>query len=206
MTTVVGLDLSLTNAGIAVIDDTRDDHPGIAWPWHLRCCGENGSEGATWRQRNRRIRRQAALVMRHLEPAGKIDLAVVEGPIYGGTILPSYYDRAALTHAVYGALDGRGIPIVMVSPTAGHVFTTGKGSLPKDPKRLKGLILESVRALVPDVRVYNDDIADALGLAFMGGMSLGLKMPFRPLRRHYEQVYTQEWPHGRPIQRPVARG
>lgn len=201
MTTVVGLDLSLTNAGIAVVSDDRADHPGVAWPWHLRCCGRDGSKDESWRQRNRRVRTQSAHVMGHLEPAGAIDLAVIEGPIYGGTIMPSYYDRAALTHAVYGALDHAGVPVAVISPTAGHVFTTGKGSMPKDPQRLKALILESVRDLVPDVFVANHDIADALGLAFMGAMSLGMRMPFRPQRRHFEQVYSTTWPHGRPKQR-----
>ena len=201
MTTVVGLDLSLRNAGIAVVSDDRADHAGIAWPWHLRCCGRDGSKEEGYRERSRRVRTQSAHVMRHLEPATHIDLAVIEGPIYGGNFMPSYFDRAALFHAVYGALDHCGVPIAVISPTAGHVFTTGKGSLPKDPDRLKGLILESVQALVPDVKVYNHDIADALGYAFMGAMSLGLKMPFRPQRRHYEQVYSTTWPHGRPKQR-----
>ncbi|ABW88462.1 RuvC-like resolvase [Mycobacterium phage Hail] len=200
MTTVVGLDLSLTSAGIAVVSDDRQaDRMGVAWPWHLRCCGETGSKDDDYRRRSRRVRRQSAAVMRLLEPAGHIDLAVIEGPIYGGNFMPSYFDRAALFHAVYGALDSRKVPIAVISPTAGHVFTTGKGSLPKDPKRLKGLILDSVRALVPDVHVANDDIADALGLAFMGAMSLGVRMPFRPLRRHHEQVHTTTWPHGRPV-------
>lgn len=206
MTTVAGLDLSLVNAGIAGIADDRVDHAGIAWPWHLRCCGRDGDKDEGYRERSRRVRRQAADVMKHLEPLGHIDLAVIEGPIYGGTIYPSYFDRAALFHAVYGALDARKIPVAVVSPTTGHMFTTGKGSLPKDPERLKGLILDCVRAMVPDVFVANHDIADALGLAFMGGMSLGMKMPFRPQRWQYSSVYTPTWPHGQPIQRDVRRG
>lgn len=200
MTTVAGLDLSLRNAGIAVIsDDDRSPRPGVAWPWHLRCCGRDGSKKEGYRERSRRVRTQSAHVIRHLEPAGDIDLAVIEGPIYGGSFMPSYFDRAALFHAVYGALDARRIPIAVISPTSGHVFTTGRGSLPKDPAALKPLILSCVRAMVPDVFIANDDIADGLGLAFMGGMSLGLKMPFRPLARHHNQVHSTEWPHGRPV-------
>jgi len=206
MTTILGLDLSLTRAGIAVVDDTRDDHPGIAWPWYLRCCGRDGNKDEGYRERSRRVRTQSHNVMSLLEPVGDIDLAVIEGPIYGGKILPSYFDRAALFHAVYGALDHRRIPIAVVSPTTGHMFTTGKGSMPKDPDALKGMILAAVRAMVPTVRVANHDIADALGYAFMGGMSLGLKMPFRPQRWQYSSVYTPVWPHGQPRQRPVARG
>ncbi|WP_431231504.1 hypothetical protein ACQ856_18250 [Mycolicibacterium psychrotolerans] len=202
MTTVVGLDLSLTNAGIAGVSDTLyADHQGIAWPGHLRCCGRDGSKDEGYRERSRRVRTQAAHVMKQLEPLGKIDLAVIEGPIYGGTIMPSYFDRAGLFHAVYGQLDYRKIPVAIISPTSGHMFTTGKGSMPKNPELLKPLILESVRALVPDVFVANHDIADALGYAFMGGMSLGMRMPFRPKARHHHQVHTATWPHGRPVQR-----
>lgn len=205
MTTVVGLDLSLVRAGIAAIDTRRHGHDSIAWPWYLRSCGRDGHKGEDWRKRSRRVRKQTADVLALLEPIGRPDLVVLEGPIYAGTIKPSYFDRAALFHGVLGRLDARDIPFAVVSPTTGHLFTTGKGSLPNDPDRLKVLILESVQAMVPDVHIANHDIADALGLAFMGGMSLGLQMPFRPHRWQYEAVYTPAWPHGAPIQRPVHR-
>lgn len=205
MTTVVGLDLSLVNAGVAAVSTDRHDHAGIAWPWYLRCCGRDGHKGEDYRKRSRRVRKQTRDVCALLEPVGRPDLVVIEGPIYGGTIMPSYFDRAALFHGVYGYLDARDIPIAVVSPTNGHLFTTGKGSLPNDPERLKELIVECVRAMVPGVSIANHDIADALGLAFMGAMSLGLAVPFRPHRWQYEAVYTPAWPHGRPVQRPVHR-
>lgn len=205
MTTVVGLDLSLVNAGVAAVSTERHDHVGIAWPWYLRSVGEEGRKGDDYRKRSRRVRRQTRAVMDLLEPIGRPDLAVIEGPIYGGTIMPSYFDRAALFHGVYGNLDARGIPIAVVSPTTGHLFTTGKGSLPGDPEALKALIVESVRAMVPEVSIANHDIADALGLAFMGAMSLGLRVPWRPRRWQFEAVFTPAWPHGRPVLRDVVQ-
>lgn len=197
MTTVVGLDLSLTSAGIAGLTTNTEARPGILWPAVLECVGRDGHKGEDYRRRNRRVRAQTGKVIAALDRLGPIDLVAIEGPIYAGNVKPSYFDRAALFHFVYGALDARNIPIAVIPPTTGHVFTTGVGSLPKDPKRLKALIVESMRATVPDIRLgANDDLADALGLAFMAGMARGAKLPFLPRQRHYNAVYTATWPKG----------
>lgn len=197
MTVIAGLDLSLVSAGVAVV--TERDSTGAACPIILTSCGRKGREGETYKQRSRRIRKQVFDVLALLEPAGHLDLAVIEGPIYGGTMLPSYFDRAGLFHGLYGALDARNVPVAVIPPTTGHIFTTGKGSLPKDPKQFKPLILASVQKLLPDAIIANDDQADALGLAWMGAMSLGIPMPFRAQRWQYEAVHTAVWPHGKPV-------
>jgi Holliday junction resolvasome RuvABC endonuclease subunit len=195
MTTIAGIDLSLVSAGVAVVTDAT----GAACPTVLTSCGRTGREGETYKQRSRRVRKQVFDLMKLLDPAGKLDMAVIEGPIYGGTFTGSYFDRAGLFHGVYGALDSRNVPIAVIPPTTGHIFTTGKGSLPKDPRAFKPLILESVQKLLPDRTIANDDQADALGLAWMGAMSLGIKMPFRAQRWQYEAVHTAVWPHGKPV-------
>lgn len=195
MTTIAGLDLSLTSAGVAVVTDAT----GVACPTILTSCGRTGREGETYKQRSRRVRKQVFDVMKLLEPAGKLDLAVIEGPIYGGNFTGSYFDRAILWGGVYGALDALNVPIAVIPPTQGHIFTTGKGSMPKDPRAFKPLILESVQKLLPDRTIANDDQADALGLAWMGAMSLGITMPFRAQRWQYEAVHSAVWPHGKPV-------
>lgn len=195
MTTIAGLDLSLVNAGVVVVTDDS----GIACPTILESCGRDGREGETYRQRSRRVRKQVHDVLQLLEPAGKLDMAVIEGPIYAGKFLPSYFDRAILWGGVYGALDARNVPIAVIPPTTGHTFTTGKGSMPKDPKAFKALILSSVRKLLPDTNIASHDVADAAGLALMGAMSLGITMPFRAQRWQYEAVHTAVWPHGKPV-------
>lgn len=206
MTTIVGLDLSLRSAGVAGVSDaTNADHIGIAWPYVTRTCGRDGRKGEDYQRRSRRVRKQTRDVLALALDTTTPDLVVIEGPIYAGTMMPSYFDRAGLFHGVYGALDARNIPIAVVSPTTGHQFVTGKGSLPKQPDRLKAHILDHMRRLVPDVTVANPDIADALGLAYMGALSLGLRLPWRPHRWQYEAVYTASWPHGRPVQREVHR-
>lgn len=194
MTTVVGLDLSLVNSGVVVVrDDVSIER--AACPVLLRSCGRKGREGENYRTRSRRVRKQVRDVLDLLIPVGLIDLAVIEGPIYAGNFTGSYFDRAGVWHGVFGALDARNIPIAVIPPTTGHIFTTGKGSLPKDPKAFKPLIVRSVAEMLPGVSIPDDDVADAAGLALMGAMSLGIPMPFRIRRWHAEAVHTAIWPH-----------
>lgn len=195
MTVIAGLDLSLVNAGVVVVTDATD----VAYPTIIQSCGRDGREGETYKQRSRRIRKQVHDVLQILEPAGKLDMAVIEGPIYGGNFTGSYFDRAILWGGVYGALDARNVPVAVIPPTTGHIFTTGKGSMPKDPKAFKAIILSSVRKLLPHANIANHDVADAAGLALMGAMSLGVPMPFRAQRWQYEAVHTAVWPHGKPV-------
>lgn len=192
MTTVVGLDLSLTNAGIAVVADSR--RAGVAWPFLLRTCGRDGHKGEDYRRRSRRVRKQVRDITDILAACGRPDLVVIEGPIYGGTFLPSYFDRAILFGGVYAYFDARDIPIAVVPPATGHMFTTGKGSMPKNPEALKPAIVAAVSAMVPGVAVADHDIADALGYAFMGAMALGVALPFRARRWQHEAVRNVVWP------------
>ncbi|HEX3990758.1 MAG TPA: hypothetical protein VHX39_06270 [Acetobacteraceae bacterium] len=189
------MDLSLVNAGVVVVTDDA----GVACPTIIRSCGRDGREGETYRQRSRRVRKQVRDVLELLDPAGELDMAVLEGPIYGGNFTGSYFDRAILWGGVYGALDARNVPVAVIPPTTGHIFTTGKGSMPKDPKAFKALIVSSVQKMLPNSPIANHDVADAAGLALMGAMSLGISMPFRAQRWQYEAVHTAVWPHGKPV-------
>lgn len=201
MSYIVGLDPSLTSFGIAIVGAEDRGVPSL-----LRSVGEEGrkEDAKNYPKRMRRIGRQKADVIRIVEAntGWDIALAVMEGPIYGGSFTGNYFDRAILFGGVYSAFSSRNIPIAIIPPTTGHTFTTGKGSMPKDPKAFKPLILSSVRALVPDHYVANDDIADALGLAFMGQMALGHRPPFRPQRWQHAAVHGSQWPHGAP--KPLA--
>jgi Holliday junction resolvasome RuvABC endonuclease subunit len=196
MSYIVGLDLSLTSSGIAILSDCLPTAQAVpahqqgydVAPAVLRSVGEDGKRADSYRTRSRRVRRQCAAIMRILDPYLGTVLALVEGPIYAGKVLPSYFDRAGLFHGVFGALDARGIPIAVVSPTTGHQFVTGKGHADKSD-----IVVEASKWW-PDVFVHNDDEADALGYAAMGAMHVGLKLPFRPRARHYNAVATVDWP------------
>jgi Holliday junction resolvasome RuvABC endonuclease subunit len=192
MSYIVGLDLSLTSTGIAVLSNLPPAVKmcGDVAPAVLRSVGEDGKRADSYRTRSRRVRRQCTAIMRILDGYldGYVTLAVIEGPVYAGKVLPSYFDRAGLFHGIYGALDARGIPIAVVSPTTGHQFVTGKGHADKSD-----IVVEASKWW-PEVFVHNDDEADALGYAAMGAMHAGLKLPFRPRARHYNAVATVDWP------------
>lgn len=195
MSYIVGLDLSLTSTGIAALatyPSAAVRAPGDIAPILLRSVGEDGKKADSYQVRSRRVRRQCAAIMRILD-GYLLDtaLVVIEGPIYAGKMLPSYFDRAILFGGVFGALDARGIPIAVVPSTTGHQFVTGKGHAQKAD------IVAEVRKWWPVVRVNNDDEADALGYAVMGAMHLGLALPFRPWTRHHNAVHTVTWPKGR---------
>lgn len=195
MSHIVGLDLSLTSAGVAVLStviSTRYAEKGHQLePVLLRCYGEDGSENATYQQRSRRVRRQIG-GLRTVLKGFDIALAVIEGPIYAGKILPSYFDRAGLFHGVYGFLDAWNIPIAVIPNNTGHQFVTGRGR-PVD--KAKTDVVEETRKWWPGgPRVHNSDEGDALGLALMGAMHLGFKPPFRPGARHYHAIACAEWP------------
>src|SRR5689334_15548923 len=180
MSYVVGLDLSLTSAGIVVVGEID----GVAAPILMRCIGEAGKKTDTYAQRSRRIRTQCRAIVECLAAVERNEncapaLAVIEGPLYGVKTLPSYFDRAGLFHGVFGALDARRVPIAVVPPTTGHQFSTGVAHADKK------LIVANVSRWWPGVRIANDDIADAAALALMGAMHLGVRTPFRPGARHH---------------------
>lgn len=222
MSAIVGLDLSLTSAGIAVLETAPPyvREQGDCCPALLTNVGEAGKKTDSWVQRNRRIRTQTRAIARVLEPY-TIMLAVLEAPVYGphtpGSTSGSgdAYDRAGLWHGIIGWLDYRGVPMAFIPPANGHQFVTGRArpTLPDGrPDRKKITIVwethkwwphgprtEAGMPRIPEVS--NGDQADALGLAVMGTMHEGFKPPFRPAARHINNVATSVWPT--PGRRPL---
>ncbi len=208
---VLGLDLSLTRTGIAVTSLARG---GKAWPSLLTHCGEDGHQNATYAERGERLVRQLKAVIGYVDAAKRagadIRLGVIEGPSYGQSSMPSYYDRAGLWWAVVTSLQARGIPFAVVTPDHRAKFICGvKPPMGKDRDRAKRLIVDETRArytinagrgtAVPaDVEKMmarlNGDQADALGLADMGVVKLDWPTPWRKGRRHVENVHLTTWP------------
>jgi len=190
---IVGLDLSLTSTGIAVLTPCAN---GVR-PIRLRSVGEDGRRDDDYQRRSRRVRAQASAVLRTVMDAtdgGHIALVVLEGPIYAGKLLPSYFDRAGLFHGVYGAFDARDVPIAVIPNNTGHQFVTGRAR-PADSKK-SDIVEEAAKWWPNGPRVHNSDEADALGLAVMGAMHLGHKPPFWPRARHYNAIASASWPGG----------
>jgi Holliday junction resolvasome RuvABC endonuclease subunit len=193
---VVGLDLSLTNAGIAVLTDGR--------PTLLTSVGHD-REGKSHAHRSRRIVSQTRAIIsalnnalnegtvRRLEDQQLPDLAVIEDQLEHGPMLPSALDRSALWWGVYSSLLAKRIPIAVMNPTTLKAWATGKTRSPIKGEAKRQMLAE-VKTWWPAIPVRNDDIGDALALAAMGAFHLGDPMPFEVKDRHRNNMEQVAWP------------
>lgn len=183
MSTIVGLDPSLTAAGIVVLVD------GV--PKVITHVGHTGRDGANWRQRSRRVRGQCVAIVNAL--AAKIDLAsidlvMIEGPEafdkYGHA-----FDRGGLWHGLYGAFDRKGlcVPIAVVNPQTLKLWFTGNGAASKP---------DMTNAAMARYRepISTNDEADAIALCTAGAYHLGDPIPFQPNERQIEALTKVDWP------------
>jgi Holliday junction resolvasome RuvABC endonuclease subunit len=182
---VVGIDLSLTSAGIAILRDGK--------PIQITHVGHKGRDGASYRDRSRRVRSQCQAVLRACDIALKrlqadviCDLAVIEGPSYGSQF-GHEFDRAALWHGVYGALEARGVPIAVIAPNTLKLWFTGNGAASKTDMTNTAM----ARFREP---ISTHDEADAVALATAGAYKLGDPIPFEPKERQREALAKVEWP------------
>ncbi|XTP37107.1 crossover junction endodeoxyribonuclease RuvC [Mycobacterium sp. TJFP1] len=191
---IVGLDPSLTSAGIAVL---RDGKPVL-----LTSLG-HASQGKSFQHRSRRIVSQCRAIINAIAGQGEhapewitaaglpADLVVIEEPAWQLN-MPSAHDRAGLWWGLYSALATRRIPIAVVNPRTRAKWATGNGNSGK----------KEVTEAVKDTwnpwrsRIRNDDIADALTLAEMGARQYGEPLHFEPRRRHIEALVDINWPEG----------
>lgn len=203
MNRVVGIDLSLTSAGIAVITETDRGvrlNTEVFKSTPIRTgpmvAGRNGKPKPTETLRDRYIRmRDHSQTIIH--NAATADLVVIEGLINtpGGGV----QDRTALWWIVVGACMRRDVPVAVASPTAMKRVIVGprpKGSGPVD----KVEVALAVQKLWPDSALGNNDTADAAGLAHCGAVALGWSVT--TLERHKTMVWTN-WPEFAPV-REVA--
>lgn len=173
MSTVLGLDLSLTSTGYAVV---RDDHRRVG------TLTSKGSAAATLRQRHLRL---VGLVNDITDIAyDGVDLVVIEAPAYSRSN-PGMHDRSGLWWLVIDALDG--LDVVEVAPSARAKYATGKGNASKDA------VLAAVVRRYPDIDVTGNDEADALVLAAMGRRALGQPIDDMPLS-HLAGMSKVAWP------------
>lgn len=204
---VVGLDPSLTSAGIAILHNGR--------PALLRSVGHDSRNGSSYAHRSDRIVSQSRAVMAvlvdacagrntldaarnpHVTSVGNrfspmsfpIDLAVIEGPAYAHANAYTH-DCAGLWWGLYSGLRARKIPIAVIAPTTRAKWATGTG------RAGKATVLAAVRTTwAPWVKlIANDDIGDALVLAEIGARHLGEELHFPPRRRHVEALAGITWP------------
>lgn len=168
MTTVIGLDLSLTSTGVA---------SNLGWVERVR---SHPSAEISPFSRLRIIR---ARLMDYVRSA---DLVVVEGPSLASKD-GQFFTRAGLWHLVMEWVDAQDIPWAQVAPGALKRYATGRGNAKKD---------EMVAAVVrrfPDYPVNGNDEADALTLAAMGADHLGQPIVDMPAT-HRAALTKVAWP------------
>ena len=181
MATIVGIDPSLTSAGVAVLRGGK--------PVHLSHHGYSGHSGASYQMRSRRVRKQVldvcAIIRDH---TAYPDLVVIEEHPYAVRACGAEFDRSGLWHGIFGQLDYLGWPIAVVHPGTHKRWITGCGAAKKRE------VVETMRAWYPGQPIANDDEADALGHALIGAFHLGDPMPFPVKDRHHSGLEKVVWP------------
>jgi crossover junction endodeoxyribonuclease RuvC len=180
MTSVVGLDLSLTSTGVAVVhpDGTVDTH-------RVRSAGHAGD---TLDQRHARLCGISQKVW-ELTPAGA--LLAIEGPAFGMRAQAGTHDRAGLWWQIVGMMRAVGHLVVEIPPACRSKYATGKGNAAKDQ------VLAAAVKRYPTVDITGNDVADAVILAAMARRWLDAPIDSLP-QAHLSAVGSVKWPATRP--------
>ena len=176
---VIGLDLSLTATGFALIEDDTITVRTITSKPH----------GDSLADRQARLHNLVAdLLLAHL-PIDPIDLVVIEQPAFSRTT-GHHHDRSGLWWLVVDAIWGwreEITPMAEVSPTTLKKYATGKGNAAKDT-----VLLATARRF-PHVDLRDNNMADALWLAAMGARHLGSPIDDMP-KAHLAAMDAVRWP------------
>lgn len=178
MTTIVGLDLSLTSTGWAIVTVVGAEH--VAEVGTISTTGVRAASLCARNARLQGIKRQITGL------AHGADLIVIEAPAYSRSN-PGMHDRSGLWWIVVAQLTGMGHTVVEVTPSARAKYATGKGNAAKDA------VLAAVVRRYPDVDVTGNDEADALVLAAMGARALGQPIDQQP-GAHLAGMSKVAWP------------
>jgi crossover junction endodeoxyribonuclease RuvC len=185
---VVGLDLSLTSAGVARLNLTDDGQVHGTYTGH---CGEVGQAGASLARRGARIQRQGMTVL-GLVGDTLPDLAVVEAPSMG-SVGGQPHDRSGLWWAVIGDLLAEGVAVAEVAPATLKVYACGTAGSSQKPIRKPHVVNAARLHWGRHFDITNDDIADAVVLAAMGAR--WLNAPIDDLdATHTRAMASAHWP------------
>lgn len=153
---IIGLDLSLTATGVAIIEDGETT---------VHTVTSKGELSASLAERSARLVRlidEIAALALEVDP----DLVVIEQPAFSRTT-GHHHDRSGLWWLTVDALHVNTIPVAEVTPSGLKKYATGKGNADKDA------VLLAVARRYPAVEIRNNNEADALVLAAMGADHLG---------------------------------
>lgn len=160
---VVGIDLSLTNSGVAIV------HPGGEVT--LQSVKSSGKKDDTLYQRRKRLHKLRLDVINAAcgSPTLQEDVALcIEAPSFnskGGHA----HDRSGLWWMVIDELRAMKYPVTQITPAQRAKYATGKGNAGK------GLVIDAAARRWPHVRTEGDDnLADALVIGMMGAHHYGV--------------------------------
>ena len=168
----VGIDLSLTDTGIATVFDD-----GTISTARVR---STGAEDATLHERWERLRRLRDDI--EFRIGYDYTPVVIEQPAYGATN-GSHHDRSGLWWMVVDNLLHWNVPVTEVAPTTLKKYATGKGNASKDE------VLAAVVKRYPAADVVNNNVADAVVLAAMGARYAGFPVDELSLQR--EEAFSK---------------
>ena len=173
---VIGVDQSFTTTGLAKITAA-----GIEL---TRVKSEATDLGDILATRDR-IRFIVGSVLRF---APRECFSVIEAPIVvrngkGGAQL----ERAWLFGLLVDQLSLRG-PIVQVRPPTRAMYATNNGRADKPE------VLAAMRAAFPDLRIVDDNVADALALLSMGARHTGAPIDGAPSKKQLAAMTAVRWP------------
>ena len=150
---IVGLDLSLTSTGVALVDSSNV----ATW--------RKGTRTDTVAERAQRLIDITSRILEHIPT--DVQLIVIEGPSLGQARQAGEHIRAGLWWHLATSLHLQRHSVVEVPPATLKLYAAGRGNAHKDQ------VLASVIKRYPDADVTGNDIADALVLAAMGARRLG---------------------------------
>jgi len=176
MTTVLGIDSSLTSTGVCRVKGlhARDDDGSVIDTW--RVLSKPGTDRGPVGMSNR-----IAEIIAALDPhIAEADLVVLEGISFS-----SIGTGAHALHWLWGrivdATVDRAVELRVVSPSQRMKYATGRGNAAKD------MVLAATIRRWPDVDIDGNDTADALVLAAIGCRYLGLPIDDVP-KAHWGPV------------------
>lgn len=170
---VIGLDLSLTATGVAIIDDGRVE---------VHTIRSSAKADASIAERVKRLDRIRWEVDGLLTAP---TLVVIEGPSFGQSRQGGEHLRAGLWWRIASA---RPTITAEVPPATLKKYLTGRGNAGKDE------VLLAVARRFPDVDVRDNNMADALGLAAMGARHLGSPLEAALPQANLAAMAAVRWP------------
>ena len=148
---ILGLDLSLTGTGVAVIEGGKLVTSDLI---------KSKPSGPRPKDEARRIQGIVDKISEHIDTYSP-DLVVIEGIAFMAKNTTALAQLAGLNYLVRALLLNRGIDFIIVAPSTLKKFITGKGNSQKDV-----MMLETYKQY--GLSLLDDNIVDAHGLAQVG--------------------------------------